>query len=181
MQAAETMRDRLFTMRMSTEEAERADRVAKHFGLNVAGVIRMLLKREDDSIRNDAAMLATHGVGDEKRGRIVSRMARTSVEEATGASFACPSFFRGAIRQAAQGGANTYEHAGQTLTHHFRDLVRDSDEATAELEKLIDKPEAESAKRWVRTYLPRCYELVPPKKLEVFVRGVLEAIDRGDV
>ncbi|MBN1607488.1 MAG: hypothetical protein JW940_12695 [Polyangiaceae bacterium] len=45
------MRERLFTMRMSTEESERLDRLAEHFGLNGAGVIRMLLKREDDSVR----------------------------------------------------------------------------------------------------------------------------------
>lgn len=48
--ASAEMRERLFTMRVSEEEAARFDRVAKHYGLNVAGVVRMLMKREDDSI-----------------------------------------------------------------------------------------------------------------------------------
>ena len=51
MQNAAAMRERLFTMRMSEDEAERLDVVAKHYGLNGAGVIRMLLKREADAIK----------------------------------------------------------------------------------------------------------------------------------
>ncbi len=43
-------REKLFTMRLSDEERERAERVAVHYGLNVAGVLRMLLKREDLAI-----------------------------------------------------------------------------------------------------------------------------------
>ena len=43
-------RERLFTVRMSDEERERAELVARHYGLNVAGVLRMLLKREADTI-----------------------------------------------------------------------------------------------------------------------------------
>lgn len=44
--AASTLRERLFTMRMSEEEWQRADALAKHFGLNLAGVIRMMLKEK---------------------------------------------------------------------------------------------------------------------------------------
>lgn len=40
------MRERLFTMRMSEEEWQRADAIAKHFGLNLAGAVRMLLKEK---------------------------------------------------------------------------------------------------------------------------------------
>ena len=45
----EVMREKLFTIRMNDTERERAERVAARYGLNVAGVIRMLLKREDDT------------------------------------------------------------------------------------------------------------------------------------
>lgn len=45
---AAIMRERLFTMRMSLEEGERLDDVAKHYGLNAAGLLRMLVKREHD-------------------------------------------------------------------------------------------------------------------------------------
>lgn len=41
-----SMREKLFTMRMSEEEWLRAAAVAKHFGLNLAGAIRMLLKEK---------------------------------------------------------------------------------------------------------------------------------------
>jgi hypothetical protein len=37
-------------MRMSEEEFTRLDAVAKHYGLNAAGVLRMLVKREFDAI-----------------------------------------------------------------------------------------------------------------------------------
>lgn len=40
----------MFTIRMSEEERTRADLVAKHYGLNVADTIRMLMKREADRI-----------------------------------------------------------------------------------------------------------------------------------
>ena len=46
MQTAADVRERLFTMRMSEEEWQRADALAKHFGLNLAGVIRMVLKEK---------------------------------------------------------------------------------------------------------------------------------------
>jgi predicted DNA-binding protein len=49
-QDAAAMREKLFTMRMSDEESTRLDTVAKHYGLNAAGVLRMLVKREYDSI-----------------------------------------------------------------------------------------------------------------------------------
>ncbi len=45
---AAIMRERLFTMRMSLEEGTRLDEVAKHYGLNAAGLLRMLVKREHD-------------------------------------------------------------------------------------------------------------------------------------
>lgn len=48
------MRALLFTMRMSGAERARVERVARHYGLNAAGVVRLLLKREDDAITRDA-------------------------------------------------------------------------------------------------------------------------------
>ena len=54
MQTREVARDRLFNMRLSDDESARLDRIAAHYGLNAAGVIRMLLKREDDTIASKA-------------------------------------------------------------------------------------------------------------------------------
>lgn len=50
MQTHYVARERLFNIRLSEEEAARLDRLASHYGLNAAGVIRMLLKREDDAL-----------------------------------------------------------------------------------------------------------------------------------
>lgn len=53
-EAATVMREKLFTMRLSTEEAARLDAVAAKYGLNAAGVLRMLVKREFDAIAGSA-------------------------------------------------------------------------------------------------------------------------------
>jgi hypothetical protein len=47
---AADMREKLFTIRMNEEERERAERLAQHHGLNVAGLIRMLLRREEHAL-----------------------------------------------------------------------------------------------------------------------------------
>ena len=44
------MRERLFNVRLSEEEAARLDVVSKHYGLNAASTIRFLLKREVDAL-----------------------------------------------------------------------------------------------------------------------------------
>lgn len=51
MQTAEVVREKTFNIRFSAEELARLDLVAKHYALTAAGVIRMLVKREADSIR----------------------------------------------------------------------------------------------------------------------------------
>lgn len=40
----------MFTMRLSEEESARLDRVAAHYGLNAANLIRMLLTEKDREI-----------------------------------------------------------------------------------------------------------------------------------
>ena len=54
MQTGAVAREKLFNMRMSAEEWERLDFLAKHYGLNAAGVLRMLVKREADAIQGKA-------------------------------------------------------------------------------------------------------------------------------
>ena len=46
----DAMRERMFTMRLSELEGDRLDALAKHYGLNAVGVIRMLLKRDGDVV-----------------------------------------------------------------------------------------------------------------------------------
>jgi hypothetical protein len=49
-EAATSMREKLFTMRMSEDESWRLERVARHHGLNAAATVRMLIKREFDQV-----------------------------------------------------------------------------------------------------------------------------------
>ncbi|MGO9833453.1 MAG: hypothetical protein ACLP1X_04490 [Polyangiaceae bacterium] len=50
MQTAPVAREKLFNMRMSAEEWARIEFLAKHYSLNAAGLIRMLVKREADFV-----------------------------------------------------------------------------------------------------------------------------------
>jgi antitoxin component of RelBE/YafQ-DinJ toxin-antitoxin module len=43
-------KERRLNVRIGDEDRERLERVAAHYTLSVAGVIRMLTKREDDAI-----------------------------------------------------------------------------------------------------------------------------------
>lgn len=47
---APTMREKQLNIRMSPEEAQRLDAVAEHYSLSAAAVLRMLVKREHDSL-----------------------------------------------------------------------------------------------------------------------------------
>jgi hypothetical protein len=42
-------REKLFSMRLSEEESARIARLAERYGLNAPGMVRLLLKREDDA------------------------------------------------------------------------------------------------------------------------------------
>ena len=44
------MRERQLNIRLSEEESRRVDFVAEHYGLNVAALLRMLVKREADAL-----------------------------------------------------------------------------------------------------------------------------------
>lgn len=51
---APVAREKLFNMRMSAEEWERLEGLAKHYGLNAAGVLRMLVKADFDRLQAEA-------------------------------------------------------------------------------------------------------------------------------
>ena len=50
MQHADVARDKLFNLRVSFDEWERFEALAKHYGLSVAQVLRMLAKRDADAL-----------------------------------------------------------------------------------------------------------------------------------
>lgn len=50
----DVVRERLFTMRMSEDEYQRLEALAAHYGLNGAGVIRMLMIERAREIEADS-------------------------------------------------------------------------------------------------------------------------------
>jgi hypothetical protein len=50
MQTATVAKDQNFKMRLDEADRERLDALAAHYALSVAGVIRMLIKRDADAI-----------------------------------------------------------------------------------------------------------------------------------
>jgi predicted DNA-binding protein len=47
---APTMREKQLNIRLSPEESQRLEAVAEHYSLSAAAVLRMLVKREHDSL-----------------------------------------------------------------------------------------------------------------------------------
>lgn len=62
------VREKQLNIRLSEEESSRLERVAAHFGLNAAGVIRMLLKKADDEITKRGAHRAMERILDREVG-----------------------------------------------------------------------------------------------------------------
>ncbi len=59
MYAAESMpKDQTFKLRLDAEDRKRLERVAEHYSLPVASLLRMLVKREDDALAREAAKAA---------------------------------------------------------------------------------------------------------------------------
>lgn len=50
MQHAEVAREKLFNLRVSAGEWARFEALAAHYGLSVASVVRMLVKRDADAL-----------------------------------------------------------------------------------------------------------------------------------
>jgi hypothetical protein len=55
-QNAAALREKLFTMRMSAEEWTRAEALAKHYGINVAALVRMLLIEREREVADKLSL-----------------------------------------------------------------------------------------------------------------------------
>lgn len=58
MNSSELVREKQLNVRLSPPEAERLERVSAHYGLSGPNVLRMLLKREDERLAQEAAAVA---------------------------------------------------------------------------------------------------------------------------
>jgi antitoxin component of RelBE/YafQ-DinJ toxin-antitoxin module len=58
MHAAEMVREKQLNIRLSDDESRRIDLLTKHYGINTAALVRMLLKRESDALGFDVQTTA---------------------------------------------------------------------------------------------------------------------------
>lgn len=56
MQTEALAQRKLFAIRLSEEETDRLQALARHYGLTVAGMLRMLTKREADALFTEGTM-----------------------------------------------------------------------------------------------------------------------------
>ncbi len=59
MHHAEPVREKLFTMRMSAEEWARAEALAKHYGVTMAALFRMILLEKERTLAEPARQTPT--------------------------------------------------------------------------------------------------------------------------
>jgi hypothetical protein len=96
-----------------------------------------------------------------------------------------PTFFRALCLTASQGGTHSYKDAGYSFgmaTVSEIPFDADFDEWNKILEgvrRYIEKKNREGIWQWYRRIYPHAMELVPNRKKDVFVDGILEAHDDG--
>lgn len=92
----------------------------------------------------------------------------------------CPSWFRASCHSAGQGGRNSYRRVGQSLLRGLASEVpydSDWDEwygALDDLDTTLAKGDADAALVWFDVHLPRLMTLVPARRRDVFISGVVE-------
>jgi hypothetical protein len=106
-----------------------------------------------------------------------------------------PSFFRACCWQASEGRVPSitgwirygYRDAGYQLARHTVELEpysAETEEWEAQIEELFDAVEAgdrEGIWRWYVATYPLCMALVPRKRKQAFIDGVLLAEEEGDL
>lgn len=108
-------------------------------------------------------------------------------------SNACPNFFRACCREASRGGTRGYAEAGYVLARslaYLRPNESDADSWAAEVDRLLEfvcpvvppgrgsggtawgVPDDAGALACLDELLPRCMELVPPRRRNSFLAGL---------
>lgn len=92
-----------------------------------------------------------------------------------------PGFFRACCWEATRGGCSGYQNAAYQLARHlYHQSPHDieEDEWAAEVEKLfplLDREDVDAVWGWFHLHYPKCMKLVPARRKEQFVAGVLNA------
>lgn len=154
-------KDGVMIMRVNPEVKERIEEAARLSGLSVTSfVIGAAMKAAEQAIKKGQQPAKFGGV---------------------------PSFFRALCSEASRGGSMGYARAGYELARHADNLAPDVSEMSEwlpEVEKLNSLCESDDRAgiyAWFVQHYPRCMELVPSRRREQFVDGVLSAAEDGRI
>jgi hypothetical protein len=98
-----------------------------------------------------------------------------------------PSFFRASCYTAAGGGSDSYANAGWNLANSLGTQVPDDielDEWVDEVDvlcQLAADDDRQAIRRWFEQHFPRAMAIVPPRRRDQFVAGVIRAWDDGRI
>lgn len=96
-----------------------------------------------------------------------------------------PTFFKALCLTASQGGTHSYKHVGYDFgTATEGEIPFDADfekwgKMLEEVKRYIKNKDRERIWQWYRVVYPRAMKLVPDRRKEAFVNGILEAYDDG--
>lgn len=116
----------------------------------------------------------------------LKRAARTSMPN-DGVRSSMPAWFRAICSAAAQGGSTGYDAAGYKLAASLATSAPntiDGDEWQREIRRLKEEVLAQGDRKgiwmWMQYHYPKLMELVPPRRKEQLVDGVIRAYQRGE-
>ncbi len=94
-----------------------------------------------------------------------------------------PSFYRACCREASFGGSSGYDRAGYQLSRTVFYLcpisIEDADWRALverELEPLVEERSSQRILEWLTMRFPRCMQLVPKRRRELFLKGFYSAM-----
>jgi len=95
-----------------------------------------------------------------------------------------PAYFKIHCVEASRGGSRGYEEAGYHLAIHIDDSEipddLDFEEWSIQIKNMIsllDDTDLEGVWEWFNSHYPKCMKLVPRRRMEQFINGVIRAWD----
>jgi uncharacterized protein (DUF1778 family) len=115
--------------------------------------------------------------------KILTKKGGKKMEQATERHTGVPRFFKYGCLEASQGGTNTYATPAWHLAIHLDEQIpydADEDEWANEIDKLQNlcaKEDEDAIWQWFTDHYPKCMELVPDRRKDQFVKGILRAYE----
>jgi len=150
-------------LRISSEDKEKIRETASRRGESLTTFVRRVCLREaDNELKKEA----------KKMEQVETRPKHTGV----------PSFFRYGCLEATRGGESGYWNAGWHLAIHTYEQMPYDIEDDEQWEEMLDElreaagnEDVDAVWDWYCQVFPKCMELVPIRRKDQFVKGVMQA------